>query len=161
MVAFATPRLLAKQWLRMYQFGPQWVMPTVLTGTLANAGLAVLAFGHDDDNAAACAYAVAAAAVLSILPMTFVLFEPGINGACKWKVESLLRDEGFKLPPPRPGRPSAARHSASETARRWADGASMHDLVRYWGKVNHVRWVTGLVAAGASGWASLYCRQTI
>jgi len=90
-----------------------------------------------------------------ILPVTLLFFEPGINGACKWKVQSLLRDEGFEMPEGN-GRPSPFLHTASESSRQWADKSEMKDLVATWGTVNHGRWALGILAAAVSGLASLW-----
>jgi hypothetical protein len=148
----APAKVMAKQWLQMYQKGPYWVLPTVLGGTVSNAILAYLA----TQSSQRVAYVLAAASIWSILPMTFLYFEPGINGACKWKVESILKDEGFSMPEStRILPPSTVKHSATESAKKWAARTSLKELVEFWGKVNHVRWVVALAAAAASGYATL------
>lgn len=100
-------------------------------------------------------YLIAAAGIFSILPITFFFMEPNINGACKWKVQSLLRDEGFSMPETTILMPSSRKHGGSRAARAWADRADMKDLIRFWRKVNNFRWVIGGVAAMLSGFASL------
>jgi hypothetical protein len=162
-------KLLARQWLALYQQGPVWVPPLIHTGLLANL---YLAFSSSFSNATPpgqlessssfnsfplSMHLTAAALTLSILPLTFLWLEPGINGACKWKAEMLLREEGFSLPERKKGALVAAsvvRHSASETSKKWAEGAEMGELVVAWAGKNHVRWVLGVVAGVVSFVAS-------
>ncbi|KAL2135727.1 hypothetical protein VTI74DRAFT_7244 [Chaetomium olivicolor] len=149
-------KLLARQWLRIYQQGPYWVPPLIHTGSIANLYLAY--HSHSPQEAAPhpsfLLYLTAAALTFSILPITFCYMEPGINGACKWKVAGLLRDEGFSMPEGGAGlvRAGVARHSASEEAKRWADGSDMKDLVGCWVRRNHGRWVIGVGAGVVSFW---------
>ncbi|KAL2021114.1 hypothetical protein VTK56DRAFT_7533 [Thermocarpiscus australiensis] len=143
------PKLLAKQWLRLYQLGPYWVSPLLLLGALANAYLAWLA--RDASTSPPSPYSAAAVLALSVLASTFVYFEPGVNGACKWKAQDLLAEEGFRMPA-FSGVPSARRHSATAASRAWAARADMRELVLAWARRNHARWV---VALGA-GMLSLY-----
>ncbi len=103
-------------------------------------------------------YLLAAVLTLSVLPITFLYFEPGINGACKWKVEALLKedeDAEFKLlPDKREGKGvgglSVKRHTAREAAKRWAEETGMGELVGQWVWRNDGRWVLGGVASGVS-----------
>jgi hypothetical protein len=168
------PKLLARQWLALYQQGPVWVPPLIHTGLLSNLFLAFSssssshwhATPHEQSSSSSLFFEsfdsftlhlAAAALTLSILPLTFVWLEPGINGACKWKAEMLLREEGFSLPERKRGSLVAAsvvRHSASETSKRWAEGAEMGELVVAWAGRNHVRWVLGIVAGVVSFAAS-------
>ena len=99
-----------------------------------------------------------------MLPITFLYFEPGINGACKWKVETLLKDDKYEngeqaeefklLPDKREGKGvggmSVKRHSAREGAKRWAEETGMGELVGQWVKRNDGRWVLG----GLAGYVS-------
>ena len=85
--------------------------------------------------------------------MTFAYFEPGINGACKWKVQSLLATEGFSMPGFN-GIPSSVWHSATLTTKAWAEKLSMKELVEMWERRNHGRWVVSLLAAAVSGYAT-------
>lgn len=154
---------MARQWLQFYQRGPSWVLPTVLCGTASNAALAALRHAGSGPassfflfrSAAAPVYAAAAAAILAIMPLTMLYFEPGINGACKWKIETVLRDEGFNMPEKRAGRPSPLRQSGTMQSRRYAETRTLQELLWEWERINHVRWVIGLAAAMASGWATL------
>ncbi|KAK3939836.1 hypothetical protein QBC46DRAFT_314888 [Diplogelasinospora grovesii] len=145
------PKLVAKQWLQLYQQGPYWVRPVVAAGTLSNL---YLAWFSSPNTTQQRAYIVAAALIGSILPLTFLYFEPGINGACKWKAQSLLQEEGFSMPPFN-GTPSSVRHSATAATKRWAEQTDIKDLVATWGTRNHVRWVIGVLAAAVSGYAGI------
>lgn len=154
------PAIMAKQWLQLYQSAPGWVMPVLQTAVLSNLALAYLSSGAPSPRSA---YLIAAALSGTILPLTFVWFEPGINGALKWKVEAVLKkkadEEGgerYNMPQGLGWwRPSAQRHSATAASRRWAEGTDLKELVVGWGRRNQVRWVIAAVAAGVSGWATL------
>ncbi|KAK4035434.1 hypothetical protein C8A01DRAFT_17907, partial [Parachaetomium inaequale] len=141
-----TTKLLARQWLALYQLGPVWVPPLIHTGILSNL---FLSFIHPSERNL---YLLAAALTFSILPFTFLYLEPGINGACKWKVAGLLQDEGFAMPGRKKGlvKPSVVRHSASESSKKWAEGVEMGVLVEAWAGRNHVRWVVGVGAGVVS-----------
>jgi hypothetical protein len=152
-VEHATPKTLAKQWLQLYRRGPYWVVPIVVSSTISNAYLAWASAGSPDP-AQRNACIAAALTVWSILPITFLYFEPGINGACKWKVQSLLASEGFSMPKFN-GIPSSLRHSATPATKVWAEKLSMKELVTMWERRNHGRWVVSLLAAGLSGYATL------
>lgn len=98
---------------------------------------------------------MAAIGIFSILPITFFYMEPGINGACKWKVQSLLKDEGFSLPETSVFVPSSIKHGSTRASRTWADNSEMKSLIQFWRRVNNLRWVIAGCAAGLSGFASL------
>jgi hypothetical protein len=80
--------------------------------------------------------------------------EPGINGAGKWKAESLLRDEGLSMEENGRGMPDVRKHTATPAARKWAEGKEMKDIVQRWSEINGWRWMITSVAAVASGAAS-------
>ncbi|EAQ87328.1 predicted protein [Chaetomium globosum CBS 148.51] len=87
-------QLLARQWLALYQQGPRWVPPLVHTGVLANLYLAFAQPNHPQHPQhpqQQHLHLAAAALAFAVLPLTFLVFEPGINGACKWKAAALLR----------------------------------------------------------------------
>ncbi|GAB1316586.1 hypothetical protein MFIFM68171_06796 [Madurella fahalii] len=155
-------KTLARQWLAVYQQGPVFVPPLICIGTLASAYLSYLnppssSFPSPRSSflTAQTLYAAAAVLTLSIMPITFLYFEPGINGACKWKVQRLLEQDGFRMPEGEKGRiPRVDRHSASEASKEWAERAEMGELVRSWVRRNHGRWVVGLLAGGLSGLAT-------
>ncbi len=149
MVTYAPPKVMARQWLTIYQWGPYWVRPICAAGTLSNAYLAWLGPTGLQRNV----YVAAAIGIGAILPITFVYFEPGVNGACKWKVQSVLRDEGFEMPPFN-GMPSSLRHSATKQTKVWAEATDLKELIATWGRLNHLRWVIGLLAAALSGYAT-------
>ena len=141
---------MAKQWYHGYSYGPSWVPPLIMPGTLSNVYLAVMAFDPVTRNC----YIAAAIGIFSILPITFFYMEPGINGALKWKVQSLLRDEGFSMPHTTIYMPSSRRHGSTAASRRWADKTDMKQLIKFWQRINNVRWVIGGVAAMLSGYAT-------
>jgi membrane protein YdbS with pleckstrin-like domain len=89
----APPKILAKQWLQAYQYATAFVPPLILSGAISNALLAYFA----NSWGLKILYASAAVLILSIVPVTLLWFEPGINGAGKWKVQQVLRDEGFVM----------------------------------------------------------------
>ncbi|KAL2267025.1 hypothetical protein VTJ83DRAFT_4302 [Remersonia thermophila] len=80
---------LARQWYALYRQGPRWVPPVVLSGALSN--LYLYLFAPDSQPSPYTRHSLLAAALLtlSVLPLTFFYFEPGINGACKWKYAQL------------------------------------------------------------------------
>jgi hypothetical protein len=141
---------MAKQWYLGYSYGPYWVPPLVAPGTISNIYLALLAPSAVKRNI----YIGAALGIFSILPITFFYMEPGINGASKWKVQSLLEDEGFNLPETTIYVPSSVKHGSTQASRRWAENSSMHDLIKFWQSVNNFRWMIAGVAAMASGYAT-------
>lgn len=143
---------MAKQWLHGYQYGPLWVPPLVAPGTLANLYLAYLSQSSATQRNL---YLMAGLGIFSILPITFFYMEPGINGACKWKVQTLLKDEGFHMKDTSIFYPSAHRQGGTQASRRWADKTAMKDLILFWRYVNNWRWVIAGVAAGLSGLATL------
>ena len=129
-------KTLAKMWLQSYQLGPIWVGPTIIPGAAANLYLAHLA---SDDPTRAALYTVSAVLIFSIMPITLGYMEFNINGACKWKVQSLLAGEGYHMPAWN-GISSAHRHSASEKSKKWADEWTMKQLVQRWKEWNDFRW---------------------
>ena len=143
---------MAKQWYQGYQYGPSWVPPLIAPGTLANLYLAYLA---SSDSPQRALYIAAALGIFSILPITFFYMEPGVNGASKWKVQTLFKDEGFHMPETSIFMPSSRKHGGTLASRKWADQSSMRDLILFWRRVNNVRWVIGGLAAMLSGYASL------
>ncbi len=147
----APPKIMAKQWLQLYQRGPIWVMPSVMSSTITNA---FLAWSSAPGSTQRSIYIFSAALIWTILPITFLYFEPGINGACKWKVESLLADEGVRLPPFN-GVPSSVRHSATPSTKQWAEKTGVKELVVGWEKRNLGRCVVSILAAAVSGYATL------
>ena len=142
---------MAKQWFHGYSCGPLWVPPLIGPGTLANLFLAYTARAEGQRNA----YLAAAVGIFSILPITFLYMEPGINGACKWRVQMLLADEGFRLRETTVWFPSAHRQGATQASRAWAERTEMRGLILFWRRVNDWRWVIAFAAAAASGWATL------
>ncbi|KAK4143313.1 uncharacterized protein C8A04DRAFT_12462 [Dichotomopilus funicola] len=172
--------LLARQWLALYQQGPRWVPPLVQTGLLANLYLAFFVSPNTPQSSAVVEttwlevlgvsaatvvrvlYLAAGVLTISILPFTLLHLEPGINGACKWKVAALLGDAtAAKHQPFTPelsgvGR-GVRRHTASEASKRWAESRDMVELVEEWARRNHLRWVVGVVA-GAVSFAGLVLR---
>jgi hypothetical protein len=166
----ANAPLLARQWLALYQQGPRWVPPLIQTGFLANLFLAFFSSSPTTPSQTHL-YTSAALLTLSILPLTFLHLEPGINGACKWKAAQLLKapkkegEEGDEPAPPGPallllpqkkGRfvmpVSVERHSASEASKRWAERTDMAGLVEAWAGINWGRVGLGVVAGGLSFW---------
>ena len=144
-------KIMAKQWLAGYQYGPLWVPPLIGPGTLANL---LLAYTNRDDVILRNVYVAAAVGIFSILPITFFYMEPGINGASKWKVQTLLKDEGFSMKDTTIVYPSAHRHGSTQSSRRWAEKTDMKDLILFWRAVNNWRAVIAIVAAALSGWAT-------
>ena len=61
-------KIMAKQWLKGYQYGPLWVPPLIGPGTLANVLLAYYAKSDVERNV----YVAAAIGIFSILPITFL-----------------------------------------------------------------------------------------
>jgi hypothetical protein len=147
-------KILAKQWLQMYQYGPLWVIPLVWPGTISNV---YLAYTSPASSAARFYYTCAAAVFFSVLPFTFFHMEPGVNGAAKWKVQSLLRDDGFEMSVGSMFRPSAHRHASTLASRQWAERTEMKVIVETWVRTNNLRWMIAMVTGVLSGYASLCC----
>ncbi|KAK5720499.1 hypothetical protein LTR17_014975 [Elasticomyces elasticus] len=143
-------KVAAKQWFHGYSYGPLWVPPLIGPGTLANLLLAYTTQSQMQRTA----YLVAALSIFSILPITFLYMEPGINGASKWKVQTLLVDEGFSMKETTWWFPSAFRHGSTLASRRWAEQTDMKDLILFWRRVNNCRWIIAIAAAAVNGWAT-------
>ena len=150
LLTHSSPKLLAKQWLQAYQYGPRFVPTLILSGTLSNALLAYFS----PSTKARSLYILAAIEIWSIMPYTFLYMEPGINGAGKWKAQSLLRDEGVTMEENGRGIPDVRKHTAAPDTRKWAEGKEMKDIVQRWSEINHWRWVIMSVATVTSGAAS-------
>lgn len=142
---------MAKQWLHGYQYGPYWVPPLIAPATMSNLYLAL----GSHDALKRGLYFAAAASIFSILPITFLYMEPGVNGACKWKVQGLLKDEGFSMPETRIYVPSSVKHGSTQASREWAEASHMRDLILFWRKVNNARWAIAGLAGALSGYATL------
>lgn len=95
-------------------------------------------------------YIMAAVGIASIMPYTLLYMEPGINGAGKWKAESLLRDDGVKMEDGQ----GVTKQTATLATRKWAEGQEMKDIVQRWSEINGWRWVIMGFAAVASGLAT-------
>ena len=143
-------RVMAKQWLHGYQYGPYWVPPLIGPATLSNLYLAATAQEASKRNL----YVAAAVGIFSILPITFFYMEPGINGATKWRVQTLLKDEGFSMPETSIFRPSSVRHGSTQSSRKWAESTQIRDLIRFWQRVNNFRWIVAGGSALVSGYAT-------
>ncbi|KAK3390298.1 hypothetical protein B0H63DRAFT_557292 [Podospora didyma] len=150
----APPKVMGKLWFDIYQKGPSWVLPAVMASVLSNGYLAWQSSSIDSTRRNL--YLVSVVSVWFIMPMTFLYLEPGVNGACKWKIQSLLADEGFNLPPQQSFMPGVRQQTASAKSKTWADTASMKELISFWASINHVRWVGGFVSAAVSGYATFY-----
>jgi hypothetical protein len=148
LITHAPIKVLAKQWLQAYQFAPVFVAPLILSGALSNALLAYLT-GQQ-------LYAMAALLTAIIIPYTALYMEPGINGAGKWKVQSLLRDEddGFRL---KQGGGTKA-DTARENWKRWAEKVEMKEIVEVWARTNMWRYVVTGMAVVISGIATVMQR---
>lgn len=149
-VDHAPTKVAAKQWLQGYQLGPVWVPPIVAPGTAANVFLAFTANTPYQRNV----YIAAALCIFSIMPITFFYMEPGINGALKWKIQSLLKDEGMNWGETSVFVPSVTKHGATQASRRWAEKTDLKELIRFWRRINDFRYFMGGVAALLSGYAT-------
>jgi hypothetical protein len=145
LITHAPTKVLAKQWLQAYQFAPIFVAPLILSGGLSNAFLVYLT-GQK-------LYALAALLVASIIPYTALYMEPGVNGAGKWKVHILLRDEddGFRL---KQGGGTKA-DTAKEGWKKWAEEVEMKEIVEFWAWTNMWRYVVTGIAVVVSGVATV------
>lgn len=95
---------------------------------------------------------VAAISSIAIMPLTLFYMEPGINGAGKWKVQELLRDEGFRLEETTWF--GVDKQTARESTRRWAEKTDMREIVTIWGQTNKWRWVMTAIGTAASAYAT-------
>ncbi|KAF9691765.1 hypothetical protein EKO04_010323 [Ascochyta lentis] len=149
MTTHAPPKLLAKQWLQAYQFAPVVVAPLVLLGASSNALLAYCTAGSS--SRASSLYAIAAIAIVSIIPYTALYMEPGVNGAGKWKAQELLRGE-FELKGAGQG---TDKDTARASAKRWAESVDMRTIAQTWAKINAWRYVITGVATIVSATATV------
>jgi hypothetical protein len=150
LIAHAPPKLLAKQWLQAYQFAPVFVAPLILLSASSNAFLAYIS--TKSSSFTASLYAVAALASASIIPYTALYMEPGVNGAGKWKVQELLRDEGFMLKGDGQG---TDKDTASDAAKKWAEKVDMKTIAQTWATTNAWRYVITAVATVVSATATV------
>jgi hypothetical protein len=150
LIAHAPPKLLAKQWLQAYQFAPVFVAPLILLSVSSNALLAYISTKASSSTASL--YAVAAVASASIIPYTALYMEPGVNGAGKWKVQELLRDEGYRLKGEGQG---TDKDTASNAAKRWAEKVDMKTIAQLWATTNAWRYVITAVATVISATATI------
>ncbi|ORX98682.1 hypothetical protein BCR34DRAFT_146686 [Clohesyomyces aquaticus] len=160
LLSYAPEALLAKQWLQAYAYGPVFVPPLILSGTLCNVLLAY----SSPTTSMKLLYGLAAAFTWIIMPFTLLYMEPGVNGAGKWKVERLLVDEDgdkrYMMKENEGWLPRVDRHTATGEARAWAEGVRMRDIVERWVVVNRWRfWVTalamGVSAVATCNWGGL------
>lgn len=101
---------------------------------------------------------VAAISSIAIMPLTLFYMEPRINGAAKWKVQELLRDEGFQLEENTWVIPRVDRQTARESTRRWAEKTDIREIVTIWGQTNKWRWVMAAIGTAASAYATCCLR---
>ncbi|KAF2867063.1 hypothetical protein BDV95DRAFT_631235 [Massariosphaeria phaeospora] len=156
-VAHAPEKVLAKQWLHAYQAAPTFVPPLVLSGTVANVLLAYLS----PTIPFRLLYGAAAVLTWSIIPVTLFYFEPNINGAGKWKVEEILREEGHRMKEQQGALPSPHVHTGTPEARRWAETVGMRDIALKWTEVNKARYVITAIASIASAAATCSWTDTL
>ncbi|KAF2651502.1 hypothetical protein K491DRAFT_719772 [Lophiostoma macrostomum CBS 122681] len=142
-VDHAPPKLLAKQWLQAYQAATGFVVPFVLSGTLANAALGYLSKSRNTK----ILYGVAAVLTWSIMPVTILYFEPNINGSAKWKVQKLLEDEGYTMKENERLLPYVDRQTGKPEARRWAATVDLKEIVTTWARYNAWRGIAPAAAA--------------
>lgn len=127
--------------------------PLILSSTISNALLAY----YTTDKRSNILYIVAAISSIAIAPLTLLYMESGISGAAKWKVQELLRDEGFQLKE-KWIIPSVDRQAARESTRRWAEKTDMREIVTIWGQINTWRWVMTAIGTVASAYATCCLR---
>jgi hypothetical protein len=156
LVGHAPPKLLAKQWLQAYQYAATFVPPLIISGTISNALLAYIT----RSRSLRLAYGIAAFMTWSIMPVTLLYFEPNVNGAGKWKVQQILKDEGYKMMEQEGVMPSPFVHTAKPEVRRWAESMTMKDIALKWAELNSWRFVvtalaTVVSAAGTCNWEGL------
>ncbi|KAK0665688.1 hypothetical protein QBC41DRAFT_282409 [Cercophora samala] len=151
-------KLLAKQWYLIYRQGPTWVPPIINSAVLSNV---YLWYYHSRNPLQGGLYLLSAGLLWGVLAVTFYYFETGINGACKWRLAILLKDEEgagrIDIREEKKGWiiPSVQGHTASEGSKKWGEETGMRELVMGWVKRNQWRWVVVGLAGGLSGWASL------
>ncbi|KAK4196285.1 hypothetical protein QBC40DRAFT_313873, partial [Triangularia verruculosa] len=152
-------KLLAKQWYLIYRQGPNWVPPIVNSAALSNV---YLWYYHSKARLQGRLYLLSAGLLWGVVGVTFYYFETGIDGACKWRLARLLKEEeegqgGIKIKPEKKGWiiPGVDGHTASDGSKKWGEETGMRELVLGWVRRNHWRWVGVGVAGGLSGWASL------
>ncbi|KAK1752196.1 hypothetical protein QBC47DRAFT_463533 [Echria macrotheca] len=168
-------KLLAKQWLEIYRQGPFWVLPVVLSTLLSNGVLAYAQHVDGHNPARRNVYIAGAFAMYCIRFATMFIFEPGINGACKVKVERILvGDTEAVLSPASPDEKGTGtgtvvyeplvgvkkggikiKHSATAATRAWAERTDMSVLAVTWARTNVLRCGIALTSAALSGYATL------
>jgi hypothetical protein len=99
---------------------------------------------------------------------TMFIFEPGINGACKVKVEQILVGDTEAVPTSPDEKGTAyeplvgskkgslrVKHSATAATRAWAERTDMNELAVTWARTNVLRCAIALTSAAVSGYATL------
>ncbi|KAF2741539.1 hypothetical protein EJ04DRAFT_507316 [Polyplosphaeria fusca] len=152
LVNHATPKLLARQWLQAYQYAATFVPPLILSGTISNGVLAYLA----TDIKLKLLYGAAALCSWCIIPVTLLYFEPNVNGAGKWKVQQLLKEEGYYMPEKKGIMPSVNVHTAKPEARKWAEVVEMRDIASLWARLNAWRFRVTALGVVLSAVATCY-----
>ena len=156
-VAHAPEKLLAKQWLQAYQYASTFVPPLIISGTLSNA---YLAYGAPTIGTRLL-YSSAAALVFCIIPWTLFVFEPGVNGSGKWKVQELLREDGYNMPTQRGLLPSPEVHTATPAATVWAEKVTMKEIAQTWARRNKWRYIATGCAMTISAVATYACLSSL
>jgi hypothetical protein len=137
---------MARQWLQAYQIAPVYVAPLILLGAFSNAALAYLTTGPSHSK---MIYSLSAVAIASIIPYTALYMEPGVNGAGKWKVQNLLREDGFELQGS--GKTGTGKATARDSAKEWAQTVDMKTIAETWARTNAWRYViTGLATVSSA-----------
>ncbi|KAF2787821.1 hypothetical protein K505DRAFT_395976 [Melanomma pulvis-pyrius CBS 109.77] len=157
LVAHAPPRLLAKQWIQAYQYPATFVPPLIISGTISNAALAYFS----TSLGIRMMYGTAALVIWSIIPVTLLYFEPNVNGAGKWKVQQILKDEGYTMQEQEGVLPSPTAHTASPEARKWAESVEMKDIVKKWARLNAGRYAVTALATVLSAVATCNWRGAL
>jgi hypothetical protein len=78
--------------------------------------------------------------------------EPGVNGAGKWKVQEILRDEGGVLKGVGQG---TDKDTASDAAKKWAETVDMKTIAETWARTNAWRYVITAFATVISATATV------
>ena len=86
------------------------------------------------------------------MPWTLFGFEPYINGAAKWKVSKVLRDDpNWEPMQEQKGlMPSPWEQTGTEETRKWAEERELKGIVAEWGSKNDWRYRLGTIAASLS-----------
>lgn len=155
-------RVLAQQWLEAYQFGARYVRRLMQAIVYCNVYLAARAVGLARRsepktplaNTAMPGHLAAMLVFMSIMAYTLIVMEPGINGALKVKVETIMGENEVDLK--HDNVPvGEERQTATSAWKERAQRESLRSLILVWKRCNDWRMAGAALSAAVSMCTSL------